>query len=98
MVCVLSAKGLARFGAVCFPNDSNRVNASSDGANSGNKTKTMETITLIIERSDPSTGKRYAVERRFDSEMLHRCVKSVGEQMEDAIVEMREQLEKSNDK
>ena len=48
---------------------------------------------LIIERKDPSTGNRYAVEKLFDSEMLHRCVKSVGEQMEDAIVEMREQLD-----
>lgn len=53
----------------------------------------METITVIIERPDPSTGNRYAIEKRFDSEMLHRCVKSVGEQMEDAIVEMREQLD-----
>ena len=53
----------------------------------------METITLIIERQDPSTGNRYAIEKRFDSEMLRRFVKSVGKQIECAIVEMREQLD-----
>jgi hypothetical protein len=53
----------------------------------------METITIIIERPVPSTGNRYAIEKRFDSETLHRQVRSLGETMENAIVEMREQLD-----
>ena len=53
----------------------------------------METITIIIERPDPITGRRCAVEYRFDSEIVHRCVNPVGKQMENAIVRMREQLD-----
>lgn len=56
-------------------------------------TKNMETITIIIERPDPGTGNRYAVERRFDSSELHHRVISLGESMERAITEMREQLD-----
>lgn len=51
----------------------------------------METITIIIERPEPSN--RYAVERRFDSSELHHRVISLGESMERAITEMREQLD-----
>lgn len=53
----------------------------------------MDTIILVIERKDNKTGKRYRIEKMFDSETLHRCVKSVGEQLEDAILEMREKLD-----
>ena len=53
----------------------------------------METITLIIERPDPSTGNRYAVQKRFDSAELHHRVISLGESMDSAIAEMREQLD-----
>lgn len=53
----------------------------------------METITLTIERKDTSTGNRYTIEKRFNSEMLHHCVKSVEEQIENAITEMSGQLD-----
>jgi len=53
----------------------------------------METITIIIERPDPSTGNRYAVEKRFDRAELHHRMMSLGESTERAITEMREQLD-----
>lgn len=53
----------------------------------------METITIIIERPDPGIGICYAVKRRFNSVEINRHVIGVGEAMECAITEMREQLD-----